>query len=65
MSDSEDAIKGIGALFVGGIIFLLFGSAVDSNMGLSFELWGALYIIGAVVLAATVVAAGIGALVSR
>ena len=61
MSDLGEAAEAIVGLVIGGIIFIIFGSALagtalggDSLM--NFEFWGVLYILVALVLAVVVVA---------
>ena len=62
MSDAAEAIKAIGALGLGGFLFIVIGGAIQESTTLSggfidFQLWGILYLVAAVLLAITVVVA--------
>jgi len=58
MSDAADALGAVLGLLLGGVLFITFGSALSNTtlldggpMFLDFQLWGAIYIVGALVLA--------------
>lgn len=60
MTDIGEAFEAITGLAVGGLIFIVFGSAfagtaLDSNILVNFTFWGLLYIIAALVLAVILV----------
>jgi hypothetical protein len=62
MSDAAEAIKAIGALGLGGFLFIVIGGAVQESTTLSggfidFQLWGVVYLVAAVLLAIAVVVA--------
>lgn len=66
MSEVENALQAIGGLALGGIIFVTFGSALAQTqtattwpVPLDFRLWGAIYIVAAIVLGCLLVAAAI------
>lgn len=61
MTTAEDAFGAVVGLVVGGIIFITFGSALagttlETAQFINLELWGVLYILAAVLLAALLVA---------
>jgi hypothetical protein len=69
MSDAGEAIKAVGALGLGGFIFLVIGGAIQESTTLTggfidFQLWGVIYLLAAVLLAIVAAAAVIQALVS-
>lgn len=62
MSDAENALQAVAGLVLGGIIFVTFGSALAQtetatnwSLPLDFRLWGAIYMVAAVVLAGVLV----------
>ena len=58
MSSAGEAFEAIVALFVGGIIFLAFGSTLTSGAGMvDFGFWGVAFIAVAILLAMVTVAA--------
>ena len=64
MSDAAEAIKAIGALGLGGFLFIVIGGAVQESTTLSggfidFQLWGVVYLVAAVLLAIAVIVAAI------
>jgi hypothetical protein len=64
MSDAAEAIKAIGALGLGGFLFIVIGGAIQESTTLSggfidFQLWGILYLVAAVLLAIAVIVAAI------
>lgn len=60
MTDVGEAFEAIAGLAIGGVIFIVFGSALagtalDGNTLVNFTFWGLLYIIAALVLAVVLV----------
>ena len=60
MSNVGEAFEAIAALAIGGLIFMVFasalaGTALDGNTFLDFQFWGVLYLLAAIVLAIIVV----------
>lgn len=62
MSDAENAVQAVLGLVLGGLLFVTFGSALAQTetaanwpLPLDFRLWGAIYIVAAVVLAVVLV----------
>lgn len=55
MSDVGEAAQAIAALFIGGLIFSIFGAQLGGTLSpnplLNLQLWGAIYILVAIVLA--------------
>lgn len=70
MSDAGEAVEAIFGLVVGGIIFIVFGSALAGtafaeNSFVNFEFWGIIYIVVAIVLAVALVGGVITSLLNR
>ncbi|WP_276258998.1 hypothetical protein [Haloglomus litoreum] len=67
MSDAGEAIKAVGALGLGGFIFIVIGGAIQESTTLTgsfidFQLWGVVYLLAAVLLAIAAVVAVIQSL---
>lgn len=67
MSDAGEAIKAVGALGLGGFLFIVIGGAIQESTTLTgsfidFQLWGVVYLVTAVLLAIAVVVAAIQAI---
>lgn len=60
MSDFGEAFEAVLGLAFGGVVFLMFGSALNSTSMINFGFWGVLYLIGALVLAIFLVLGVIG-----
>lgn len=70
MAGAEETVQAIGGLLIGGIIFIAFGSALagstlEGSSLINFEVWGAIYILAAIVLGVVFVVGIIAALVQN
>lgn len=64
MNDLLNAAEAAAGLLCGGILFLLFGSALGATGLINLSLWGIIYIFAGVVGLIVVVAAAVGAIIS-
>jgi len=69
MSDIGEALEAILGLVFGGIIFIVFGSALagtalGNSSFVNFELWGVVYIVVAILLAIALVGGIVSSLVN-
>lgn len=62
MSDIGEAFQAVLGLAFGGVIFLMFGSALNSTSLIDFGFWGVIYLLGAIVLAIILVVGVLGSL---
>lgn len=65
MSDWLEAVEGALALVCGGVIFLLFGSALETTGLIDLTLWGVIYVVVGVLVSITLVAGIAGAVISE
>lgn len=70
MTDAGEAFEAILGLVVGGIIFIVFGSALagtalGESSFVNFEFWGVIYILVAIVLAVGLVGGIVSSLLNR
>ena len=67
MNGAGETFEAILGLLIGGMIFVVFGAALSetalesSSSFMNFELWGVIYILGAVVLAILFIVGVVGA----
>lgn len=70
MANGSEILEAVVGLGVGGVIFIVFGSAlagtaIDGNQLFNFELWGLIYLFAAFVIAVTAVVGGVFAVLNK